>query len=73
MHLEPAVVQYFRKEVWKPAGLSEGQLRRLVDLDAQYGHLQVTQTLSLPLSRTLPLTLPLSLSLTPNPNPNPDP
>ena len=74
------MVQYFRKEVWKPAGLSEGQLRRLVDLDAQYGHLQVTHTLSLPLSRTLPLTLPLPLTpnpkpqtQTPNPNPNPDP
>ena len=35
------MVQYFRKEVWKPAGLTEVQLRRLVDLDAQYGHLQV--------------------------------
>ena len=56
MHLEPAVVQYFRKEVWKPAGLTEAQLRRLVDLDAQYGHLQVTQTLSRTLSPSLPLS-----------------
>jgi len=68
VHLEPATVQHFRKELWRPAGISEAQLRRLVDLDAQYGHLQVT-----PSPDPDPEPQPRPRAPTPTPTPCPCP